>query len=244
MKNVRFSYVIPAALAVAMVTGCAHKKVAQATPPTPPPPPSPTATLTANPPAVEAGQPVTLSWNTQNANSVTIPGIGTLPASGTRSVMPQYSTSYVLTAKGPGGETEASARVTVNQKTASAAPSGPSLQDLWNQTVRDIYFDYDKYSVRADQQNAATAAAQFLAQHPDLKVTIEGHCDDRGSEEYNLSLGDSRASSLRSMLVEHGAKADQLKTMSYGKEHPFCSEDNEQCWQQNRRDHYVLNQGQ
>jgi peptidoglycan-associated lipoprotein len=104
----------------------------------------------------------------------------------------------------------------------------------------NIYFDYDKFDIRSDQEHAAQSAAEFLAAHPQLKVTIEGHCDDRGSEEYNLALGDSRASALRNELAGSGAKSDQVKTISYGKEKPFCSQENEQCWQQNRRDHYIL----
>ena len=80
----------------------------------------------------------------------------------------------------------------------------------------------------------------FLRSIPDIKIMIEGHCDDRGSEEYNLALGDSRANSLKQSLEQQGVSADQLKTISYGKEKPFCTADDEQCWQQNRRDHVVL----
>lgn len=240
MKNIRFVFALTASLALCFAVGCAHKKVAKAAPVPATPPASPTATLSAYPTAVQAGQTATLSWQTENANAVTIDGIGTVSASGSRQVTPQSSTNYVLTAKGPGGERDASARVTV-MPAATSASANPSLIDQFNSLVKDVYFDYDKYNIRTDQQAAAERAAQFLAAHPELKVTIEGHCDDRGSEEYNLALGDSRASSLRSELLKSGAQTNQLKTISYGKEHPFCTQENEQCWQQNRRDHYVAN---
>ena len=80
----------------------------------------------------------------------------------------------------------------------------------------------------------------FLSQHPSIKVLIEGHCDDRGSEEYNIALGTSRAESVKRALVQEGIAADRIRTVSYGKEKPFCTQDDEQCWQQNRVDHFAF----
>ena len=80
----------------------------------------------------------------------------------------------------------------------------------------------------------------FLKQHPNIDVLIEGHCDDRGSIEYNLALGTSRAETVKQTLLQEGVPADRLKTISYGKEKPFCSQDDEQCWQQNRVDHFTI----
>ncbi len=91
----------------------------------------------------------------------------------------------------------------------------------------------------ADQQSSVRADAQFLNQHTDINITIEGHCDERGSTEYNLALGDQRASSVKSALVSAGVSSSRIKTISYGKEKPFCNESNEACWQQNRRGHFV-----
>ena len=239
MKNVRVELALTAALALALSVGCAHKKVAKAAPATPPPPPAaPTATLAANPPAVQPGQKVTLSWHTQNANTVTIAGVGTVDASGSWQVTPDASRDYVLTAKGPGGEREASARVTVMPAPAQTA-SDDDLQKQFARLISDVYFDYDAYNIRADQQAAVQKAADFLNAHRGLRVTIEGHCDQRGSDEYNLALGDNRANALREALVRDGANSAQFKTISYGKEHLFCSENTEQCYAQNRRDHYV-----
>jgi len=119
------------------------------------------------------------------------------------------------------------------------ATPGPSDEDLFGQNVKDIYFDYDKSNIRADQEASSQGDAQFLSQHPNINFTIEGHCDDRGSTEYNLALGDQRASSVKSALVAAGVSASRIKTISYGKEKPFCLEENEACWQQNRRGHFV-----
>lgn len=226
---------------VLSLAGC-NKKAAQATPPTPPPPPAaPTATLAASPDVIQQGQSTTLTWQTNNASDITIEGLGTVSASGSKTISPGSSTTYTLTAKGPGGSQNASARVTVNARMAAAAPQ-PSDADLFARNVKDVLFDYDKANIRTDEAPVAQADASFLVQHPALKVSVEGHCDDRGSEEYNLALGTSRAETLKKSLLEQGVSAERIKTVSYGKERPFCSEDNEQCWAQNRVDHIALAQ--
>lgn len=221
--------------------GCA-KKAAQATPPTPPPPPpAPTATLAANPMVLEQGQTTTLTWQTNNATSVNIDGLGTVPASGSQTVTPSASMTYNLVAKGPGGTQDASTRVTVNAKMASAAPV-PSDSDLFSRNVNDVLFDYDKADIRPDQAPVAGGDAKFLLQHPAIKIVVEGHCDDRGSEEYNLALGASRAESVKRTLLQQGVPADHVKTISYGKEKPFCTQDDDQCWAKNRVDHFAMAQ--
>jgi peptidoglycan-associated lipoprotein len=147
-----------------------------------------------------------------------------------------------LIAKGAGGTQEATARVTVNQPPPPPPKPTATDQDLFAQNVKDVYFDYDKYDVRPDQQGAIQADAQFLAQHPNITFTVEGHCDERGSTEYNLALGDNRANAVKNSLVQAGVNASRIKTISYGKEKPFCTESNEQCWQQNRRGHFAYGQ--
>ena len=222
-----------------VLTGCS-KKVAKATPPSPPPPPAaPTATLAAAPDVIQQGQSTTLTWQTQNANDITITGLGTVPASGSRSVTPGSSLTYALTAKGPGGTQEASTRVTVNPMAKAVTPPTESETDLFGRNVKDLFFDFNKANIRPDETSVAQSDAQFLAQHPDVKVMIEGHCDDRGSEEYNLALGASRANTLKETLANNGVSTSRISTISYGKEKPFCRADDEQCWQQNRRDHLV-----
>jgi len=106
--------------------------------------------------------------------------------------------------------------------------------------VRDAYFDLDKADLRPDARTALTKTADFLKNYPTIKVNIEGHCDERGSTEYNLALGDRRAAAVKQFLVSQGVGADRMSTVSFGKEKPFCMESNEACWQQNRRGHFVM----
>lgn len=229
------------ALAAILTLGACKKKAAPPPPPPPPPPPAPTASISVSPDTIQKGQSATLSWQTSNATDVSIDGIGAVQASGSQSVNPSDSTTYHLVAKGSGGSQEASTRLTVTPPPMTQAPPSPSPseEDIFGQSVKDVYFDYDKSDVRADQQSAIQSDAQFLNQHSGINFTIEGHCDDRGSTEYNLALGDQRASSVKNALVSAGVSASRIKTISYGKEKPFCMEDNEACWQQNRRGHLV-----
>lgn len=227
------------ALAVILTLGACKKKEAPPPPPPPPPAAAPTASLSANPNVIEPGQSTTLTWRTENATDVSLEGMGTVEANGSRSTSPSESTTYRLIAKGPGGTQEATARVTVTA--APAAPmASPGDEELFAQNVKDVFFDYDKYDIRPDAASQIAADAAFLAQHPNMRFLIEGHCDERGSTEYNLGLGDNRASATKEALVKAGVSADRIKTISYGKEKPFCTESNEQCWQQNRRGHFVF----
>ena len=228
-------------LSALLMLGACKKKAAPPPPPPPPPPPSPTASISVDPASIQAGQSATLSWQTSNATDVSIDGIGAVQPNGSQSVSPTDSTTYHLTAKGSGGTQEATARLTVTQAPPPPPPPAPTVtdEDLFAQNVKDVYFDYDKSDVRADQQSSIQADAQFLNQHPNMNFTIEGHCDERGSTDYNLALGDQRASAVKNALTAAGVNASRVKTISYGKEKPFCSESNEACWQQNRRGHFV-----
>jgi peptidoglycan-associated lipoprotein len=115
-----------------------------------------------------------------------------------------------------------------------------TIDELFAKNVKDAFFDYDAADIRADARDALSQTAQFLRTQPDIKVVIEGHCDERGSTEYNLALGDRRAAAAKQFLVSLGLSADRMQTVSYGKERPFCSASTEECWQQNRRAHIVL----
>lgn len=233
------------ALGAIMFLGACHKKAAPPPPPPPPPPASPTASLTANPESVDKGQSTTLTWQTSNATDVSIEGIGAVQANGSQQATPNDSVTYTLTAKGPGGTQQATARVTVNAPPPPPPPpaqSSATEEELFSQNIKDIYFAYDKSDVGSDQQSAIQGDVEFLKQHPNIHFTIEGHCDERGSTEYNLALGDSRAGAVKGALVSGGVSADSIKTVSEGKEKPFCTESNEQCWQQNRRGHFVYQQ--
>lgn len=238
--------VAASAAAMLAVTGCHHKK--EAVNPAALPPaataPAPTATITADPVAIDLGQSVVLNWRTTNANTVTIDGIGNVPANGTQTVSPSNSTNFHLTASGDGGSTTADVRVTVRVPVAPTAP-GPSESDMGSDAefhahVPDIFFDYDSYALRPDAQTGITQAASYLNAHPAIKIVIGGYCDDRGSAEYNLALGENRANAARTALVSAGVAADRMRVVSYGKEKQFCTEETESCWQQNRRAQFVL----
>ncbi len=227
--------------AMMFLAACGPKKLAAPPPPPPPNAATPTASLSASPNTVDKGQATTLTWQTTNATDVSIDGIGTVETSGSRQVTPADSTTYRLIAKGAGGTQDATARVTVNAPPPPPPPttSNATEEELFSQNVKDIYFDYDKYDVRAGDQGSLRGDAQFLQQHANIHITVEGHCDERGSTEYNLALGTSRADAVKNALIQAGVAGDRIKTISYGKEKPFCTESNESCWQQNRRGHFV-----
>jgi len=229
------------ALGAILFLGACHKKQPPPPPPPPPPPAAPTASLTASPETIDKGQSATLTWQTSNATDVAIDSVGAVDPNGSKQVSPTESTTYTLTAKGAGGNQTATARVTVNAPPPPPPPPTTSAteEQLFAQNVKDVYFDYDKSDIRASEQASIQADVAFLQQHSNVSFTIEGHCDERGSTEYNLALGDNRASAVKNALVSAGISADRIKTISYGKEKPFCTESNESCWQQNRRGHFV-----
>lgn len=230
--------------------GCAKKAVSQAPmklaksePPAlaAPAPAAPTIKLSVYPNVLTKGQTTTLSWITSNATDVTLDnGIGSVANTGQRNVSPTSSTTYNAKASGPGGEAMASARVTV--ETPLVPPAKPSLSDseFFQNRVEDVFFDFDKFDIRNDQKSASAEDAAALEERPNIKFEIEGHCDERGSEKYNLALGDRRANELKSYLVAHGVSASRIDTISYGKERPFDPGHNEDAWAKNRRDHFVL----
>jgi peptidoglycan-associated lipoprotein len=250
------------AVTLAMFAAGCKKKVP---PPPPPPPPAATApttpppagapvvaSFTVEPTTIQSGQSATLRWEvTGNANSVSINnGIGAVQNTGNRRVSPTSSTTYTLTATGPGGEVTSSATVTVVSTPPPPPPTAPqstaSLETRISADLQDVYFDYDKSDVRGDGQNVltqdATALKSILADFPNATIVLEGHCDERGSAEYNLGLGDRRATSAKEFLQGLGVPADRMKTISYGKERPQCTEANESCYQKNRRVHFAPGQ--
>jgi peptidoglycan-associated lipoprotein len=234
-------------IAAAGFTGC-KKNVAAAPPAAPPvqpapPPPAPAITLRAAPANIDRGESTSLQWEARNATSVRIqPEVGNVQTQGSGSVSPTSSVTYTAVAMGPGGSASDSARITVRVP-AAAAPTRPeprpdtrvSMDELFGQNVQTIYFDFDKSEIRPDQVSRLESNASWLKQHRGLKFTIEGDCDDRGSEEYNLALGDRRANRVKEFLIKEGVDASSIKTVSYGEEHPVCREGTEECYQKNRR---------
>jgi peptidoglycan-associated lipoprotein len=252
--------VIGMALAFALVGAGCKKKVPPPPPPpppapapaapTPPPPAAPQITqFTAEPASIQRGQSSTLRWTvTGQATNISInQGVGTVQATGNQRVFPTGSTTYVLTATGPGGTSTANATVNVTEPPPPPAPppppkAAPSLTERLGE-VQDAFFDYDKSDIRSDAREALTRDADALksivTDFPSSSIVVEGHCDERGSAEYNLGLGDRRASAAKEFLVQLGVPADRLKTISYGKERPQCTEANETCYQKNRRAHFA-----
>ncbi len=204
---------------------------------------SPVITLGISPAAIEKGEASTLSWTSTNATGVTIDnGVGTVEPSGSREIRPSASTTYMARATGPGGTSVAEARVTVTAPSAVTPPPLSSISDseFFSANIKDAFFDYDQYSIREDARANLQAAARALKQRPSIRITIEGHCDERGSEKYNLALGDRRAGSAKDFLVSQGIDSGRIDTISYGEEQNFCEEHNEECWQLNRRAHIVM----
>jgi len=104
---------------------------------------------------------------------------------------------------------------------------------------QDAYFDFNKSLIRKDEKEALLEDVKLLKKHSDMKIKIEGHCDERGTEDYNLALGNRRAEAVKRFLIDLGVDSSRLTTISYGKEKPFCAEHNETCYQENRRGHFL-----
>ena len=264
-RNRNLTLAVTAVAAMTLFASACGKKQIPTPPPTQPsapqtsnepaanPPGFPTATLTAEPSRIEAGQSATLRWTTTNANDITISGgVGTVSATGSQQVSPIDTTTYTLNAVGPNGKTSATATVTI---TAPAPPpvqprpasnSMGTLESRVQSDLKDAFFDYDQVTIRDDAHAVlladADALKRILNDFPNATINVEGHCDERGSAEYNLGLGDRRASSARDLLVQLGVPEAKVRTISYGKERPQCTEADEACYQKNRRVHLSAGQ--
>jgi peptidoglycan-associated lipoprotein len=247
-RNRNLTLAPSAFLAVALFTaGCSKHTPIPPPPPTPNAgggaatdngpslnPGRPIATLTAEPSRIEAGETSVLTWRTTNANDVSINnGIGTVAATGRQSVTPINTTTYTLTANGPNGSTTATATVTItspppppNPESRPRPSSTGTLESRVQSDLKDAFFDYDAVSIREDARTSLMADADALKRifndFPSAIVNVEGHCDERGSAEYNLGLGDRRATSAKDFLVQLGVPAA--------------------CYQKNRRVHLSAGQ--
>ncbi len=131
----------------------------------------------------------------------------------------------------------------------SGTGAGGSLEQFQKGTLggaqgplTDIHFAYNEYTIQPQDGSILHGNATWLSAHPNTRVQVEGHCDERGSEEYNIALGAKRAQAAKDYLVTLGISGDRISTISYGKELPLCTEHEESCWSQNRRDHFVVSQ--
>lgn len=250
----RIQILVVMTLGLLISVGCRREPVSAPAPPPPRPAPAPadepaapepTAGISANPSTIDRGQQTTLSWETQNASSIVIDQeVGNVNARGSIVVSPNESTTYTIVARNPTGEARASSRVTVVEpKQLEPVVTLSDVEGLRREieagNVRDIFFDFDKAELSAAARAALERNAEIFQQYPQARVIIEGHCDERGTEEYNLALGDRRALATHDYLVQLGVSAAQLETISYGEERPFATGHNEAAWAQNRRAHFT-----
>ena len=239
-RALKQAILIFASAALLFAAGCKKKETPAPAPPPPPPPAAakPTVTFSADRTSINKGESARLSWTTTDANNVSIaPEVGAVTPQGSTAVTPSDSTTYTITASGPGGSADATVRISVNAPPPPPAAHVDTFNEIFAREVQDAFFDYDKADIRADAQTALQHDADFLKRYPQARIVVEGHCDERGSTEYNLTLGERRASAVKQYLVNLGIPAASINTTSFGKEKPFCTESTEACWQQNRRGH-------
>jgi len=129
--------------------------------------------------------------------------------------------------------------------TAAAAQPAPTTRPAPKEfavdaNVKDIFFDFDKYNIKPEWAKVLDADAAWLKANPGQLVLIEGHCDERGTNEYNLALGERRAKATMNYLVSQGVQANRITIISYGEERPACNEKTESCWSKNRRAHFLV----
>lgn len=130
-----------------------------------------------------------------------------------------------------------------DSKEMQASKDTAAMEDEKSRILKDIYFDYDKYDIREDAKPVLKAIADYLIKNNPEKLIIEGNCDERGTNEYNLALGDKRAKATMSFLVAAGVASSRIETISYGEEKPICKEQTDACWSKNRRSHFITAKG-
>jgi len=202
--------------------------------------------LSASPTTIDRGGQTTLTWNSSHASSIVIDGgVGNVSPTGSIVVSPRDSTTYTAVASGRGGESRASTRVTVLEPRKvipdRAVTDREGLREAIEKgDVQPVFFAYDKAELSESAIETLKQNARIFRSFPRARVIIEGHCDERGTEEYNLALGDRRALAARDYLLQLGVDAAQLETISYGEERPFAKGSNERAWSLNRRAHFVV----
>jgi len=219
-------------------------------------PPRPSIRISADQEAITRGQSTTLRWSSNNADRVTISELGTVPSSGSRVVSPSQSTTYDATAVGAGGTENASARVTVTEDAGpsdrprtTTSTANPAVAEIFRQMVKTVYFELDKADLTPESRDQLRRGAEWLTQGPNRSIVfrIEGNCDPRGTEEYNIGLGERRAQSAKEFLISLGVEASRIQTVSYGKERASGTNEGvptqSPSWAHDRRDDFVYVSG-
>jgi peptidoglycan-associated lipoprotein len=220
--------------------------------------PRPNIRISTDQEAIQQGQSTTLRWTSNNADTVTINDLGTVPPSGSRVVSPSQSTTYTATATGRGGTDSASTRVSVTADRGTGGDvtserprttTNTAIATIFGQRVQAVFFDYNQAELRPEAREVLRRAAEWLTQGPNRSIAfrIEGNCDPRGTEEYNIGLGERRAQAALEFLVSLGVEASRMQTVSYGEERATGtsegSPDIRPSWAYDRRDGFVYISG-
>jgi peptidoglycan-associated lipoprotein len=199
------------------------------------------------PESVSEGESAELVWVAINTDRVIIDhNIGTVIPKGRMRVFPEETATYLLRAEGPGGAVDKSITIEVATPASAEdlATAGLPLAELFRSSVKPVFFDFDSAELSEESKITLNGNIRWLqhTDHGDLRFLIRGHCDDRGTEEYNLALGDKRARIVRQYLIQNGISPSRMRTVSLGEELPFAEGDEDEAHALNRRAHFVLMQ--
>ena len=249
-ERVRGRVALTLAITVLCSSAC-RKPVGPVTPVATAPPPAAIASkpnveyFDAEPATIQTAQSSSLRWSVQNAARIEIDhDIGPVQASDRRTISPQETTTYVLRASNAAGTEERSVTVAVRSAPViSRAEQSQQALMIVNSKLTDLHFNYNEGVLRPEDQPTLQKDAALLNDlfrlDSNTIVMVEGHCDDRGSAEYNIALGGQRAATVKDALVKFGVPDEKLRTISYGKERLLCDADTEDCHAQNRRVHFT-----
>jgi peptidoglycan-associated lipoprotein len=197
------------------------------------------------PELIQEGESALLTWEATNADRVVIDhNIGSVEVSGRIRFFPEGTTSYEVAAEGAGGTMvkNVTVEVLMDEIISEEDLTGRPLREQFESFVQPVFFKYDRTELTSEARNALNESIGWLtrSENAQVRFLIEGHCDQRGTEEYNLALGDKRAQTVRAYLLEGGVDGGRMRTLSLGEERPFDSRQTEQAWALNRRAHFVL----
>jgi peptidoglycan-associated lipoprotein len=196
-----------------------------------------------NPGSISKGESATLQWQSRNASSVVIDsGVGNVSQSGSVVVSPGSSTTFTAVASNSSGEAQASVRVTVVDRPVAIQSSdiGELEKAIADGRVKPVFFAYDRFELSEESKAVLDENARWFRQWPKAPVMVGGHCDERGTEEYNLALGDRRAQVAFQYLIDRGVNPEQMESVSFGEERPFAQGQSESDFSQNRRAHFSV----
>ncbi|MGH9342009.1 MAG: OmpA family protein [Acidobacteriota bacterium] len=226
---------------------------ADTTPPTVPPPGEPGAAapsldLRVEPQVIRRGESALLSWDSENSQQVFIDhNIGSVGTSGRIKFFPEETTTYQVSATGPGGRVDKSVTIEVLTDGGDAGVLEEDLRDQpiaerFNYFVKPVFFNFDSAGLSEEAKLTLGGNIRWLQQpeNANLRFVLEGHCDQRGTDEYNLSLGDKRTRVVREYLIDNGIDPSRISTVSLGEEQPFEQADTEEAHALNRRVQFVL----